>query len=213
MFESYSEANGLPKREVNWRIEVLTLKDLINRLKSKEIDTEKIIEETLRVSREADMDARMTAFEIVEALQHADPEKWPRVILFYGAPFLPSNSLSEEDSRGIHLNSVLTDILEQTAANTGETFKVRNYFPYLADGSFMSFQGSDEDMEALRQNFPAIDSLFPLPLDTMTELNIPSINLGVFGKGGHKWTERVYKPYTFHVLPELIRNLTNRILK
>ena len=30
--------------------------------------------------------------------------------------------------------------------------------------------------------------------------------MGVYGNDGHKWTERVYKPYSFSVLPLLIRN-------
>lgn len=211
-FELYRKTNNLPKRDVNWAIEVLTLKDLLDRLKREGIETDEIISETLHLCRLAKMDARMTAFEIVEALQQADPEKKPRVILFYGTPFLPSNSLSESESKGNSLRSKLMNILEQTSAETGETFKVRKYFPYLADGSFMSFQGSEEDISTLRKNFPAMDALFPLPLKTMTQLNIPSINLGVFGKGGHKWTERVYKPYTFHTLPKLIRDFTNSIL-
>ncbi|MFK4470258.1 arginine utilization protein RocB [Bacillus sp. RC252] len=36
--------------------------------------------------------------------------------------------------------------------------------------------------------------------------------MGVYGKDGHKWTERVYKPYSFSVLSLLIRNTTIQIL-
>ncbi|MGH0432652.1 hypothetical protein ACQVPL_26175 [Bacillus hominis] len=34
----------------------------------------------------------------------------------------------------------------------------------------------------------------------------------VYGKDGHKWTERVYKPYSFSILSLLIRNTTMQIL-
>ncbi|GLV67501.1 hypothetical protein Bmyc01_61700 [Bacillus mycoides] len=44
------------------------------------------------------------------------------------------------------------------------------------------------------------------------KLNIPSINMVVYGKDGHKWTERVYKPYSFSILSLLIRNTTIQIL-
>lgn len=37
--------------------------------------------------------------------------------------------------------------------------------------------------------------------------------MGVYGKDGHKWTERVYKPYSFGVLPKLIQETTLHILK
>ncbi|KIV76301.1 Arginine utilization protein RocB [Bacillus mycoides] len=37
--------------------------------------------------------------------------------------------------------------------------------------------------------------------------------MGVYGENGHKWTERVYKPYSFSVLLLLlIRNTTIQIL-
>ncbi|SID90901.1 Uncharacterised protein [Mycobacteroides abscessus subsp. abscessus] len=58
-----------------------------------------------------------------------------------------------------------------------------------------------------------MDELFPVPLGEMKTLNMPSLNIGVYGKGGHKWTERVYKPYTFGILPDLIRKLTVRLLQ
>jgi len=37
--------------------------------------------------------------------------------------------------------------------------------------------------------------------------------MGVYGKDGHKWTERVYKPYSFGVLPKLIQKATKEIFK
>ena len=157
--------------------------------------------------------ARTGALDAVTpGISHSDPEKKPRVILFCGTPFLPSNHLDTNKESGQFLKKCLHETLNEVTKQTGETFKVRKYFPYLADGSFLSFQGTDEDIESLRKNFPALDQLFPLPLKGMRDLNIPSINLGVYGKAGHKWTERVYMPYTFKILPEIIRNLTKRIL-
>ncbi len=34
--------------------------------------------------------------------------------------------------------------------------------------------------------------------------NIPGINYGCYGKDCHKWTERLYIPYSFEILPKLI---------
>lgn len=36
------------------------------------------------------------------------------------------------------------------------------------------------------------------------KLNISAINYGCYGKDAHKWSERIYKPYSFGVLPKLI---------
>ncbi|WP_155241950.1 hypothetical protein [Clostridium pasteurianum] len=43
-------------------------------------------------------------------------------------------------------------------------------------------------------------------------LNIPAINYGCYGKDAHKWTERVYKPYSFDILPKLILSTVDKFL-
>ncbi|WP_374202596.1 hypothetical protein [Bacillus cereus group sp. BfR-BA-01310] len=82
----------------------------------------------------------------------------------------------------------------------------------IIDELFLSIHETDEELKLLLENFPKWEQLYPLPYETIRKLNIPSINMRVYGKDGHKWTERVYKPYSFSVLPVLIRNTTIQIL-
>ncbi|WP_391509675.1 hypothetical protein [Bacillus paramycoides] len=82
----------------------------------------------------------------------------------------------------------------------------------IIDELFLSIHETDEELKLLLENFPKWEQLYPLPYETIRKLNIPSINMGGYGKDGHKWTERVYKPYSFSVLPVLIRNTTIQIL-
>lgn len=210
---SYSEfvqLNQLPIRELNWSVEVTTLENYIDYLQKLGInEIDRIIEE----HQNTDSDAREVAFEIVEALQKLDPEKKPRVIIFFAPPFLPSNYLQLSNERGISLSEKIQAVLEKEASETGKSFKLRKYFPYLSDGSFLSFEGSEEEIRSLKRNFPAMDMLFPIPLEKMKALNIPAFNVGVYGKDAHKWTERVYKPYSFGYLPGLIRTITKALLK
>lgn len=211
--KSYSDfvhLNQLPKRELSWFVEVTTLEDYVNYLQGLGIsEIDRIIEEL----QHSDSDAREVAFEIVEALQKLDPEKKPRVIIFYAPPFLPSNYLDLGTERGVFLSEKIQTVLEKETTETGRNFKLRKYFPYLSDGSFLSFEGSDEEIRSLKRNFPAMDTLFPLPLEKMKELNIPQINVGVYGKDAHKWTERVHKSYSFGYLPRLIREITKVFLQ
>jgi arginine utilization protein RocB len=110
------------------------------------------------------------------------------------------------------VKEVLGSCLNEISRETGEEFVVKRFFPYLADGSFLSLHEEDEDIEVIKKNLPLIDNLYPVPIDTIRKLNIPSINIGVYGKDGHQWTERVYKPYTFTVLPEIIQRVTKDLL-
>ncbi len=110
------------------------------------------------------------------------------------------------------MQHVIQEAVDKTAASTGETFVFKKFFPYLADGSFLSLHETDEEVSAFTDNFPGWDVIGTIPFKEIRELNIPSVNIGVYGKDGHKWTERVYKPYTFHVLPELIQQTTMHLL-
>jgi arginine utilization protein RocB len=64
---------------------------------------------------------------------------------------------------------------------------------------------STASIEVLQQNFPQMDQLYPVPLEQIKGLHMKAVNFGVHGKDAHKWTERLYIPYSFGVLPELLK--------
>ncbi|MGG2094046.1 M20/M25/M40 family metallo-hydrolase [Bacillus sp. S13(2024)] len=210
-FQHYLLVTGLPSRDLSWEIAVTSYGDYIEELQQHGINTEAIIHDTLKQSNNSDL--REVCFEIVAALQEMDPEKKARVILFFAPPFLPHNYLKQTSEQNRQLQSSIEIILQNVQDETGEQFVLKKFFPYLADGSFLSIHETDDELKPLLHNFPKWEQLYPLPYDTIRKLNIPSINMGVYGKDGHKWTERVYKPYSFHVLPLLIQKTTIQLLK
>ncbi|MBY8911799.1 M20/M25/M40 family metallo-hydrolase [Bacillus sp. YC2] len=210
-YDKYCERTSLPKKDLAWNIQVYSLEDYLKRLKSRGIDPEQCIEQAFKTHEHLEL--RMRCFKAVEELQKLDPEQGAKVILFYAPPYLPHNYLKEESTRDRLLQNVIKEAAEKTAALTGETFAFKKFFPFLADGSFLSLHETDAEISAFTDNFPGWDIIGTIPFKEIRELNIPSVNIGVYGKDGHKWTERVYKPYTFHVLPELIQQTTMHLLQ
>lgn len=210
-FEEYIEFTNLPKRKLSWDIEVTSYEDYILYLNKHGVHVESIIQKTLAEKGSGDL--REVCFSIVNALQEADPEKKARVILFFAPPFLPHNYLKADDARDVKIQSALAKVLKKMGEATGEQFEIKKFFPYLADGSFLSIHETDEQLAPLLNNLPEWDNIYTIPFNTIKNLNIPSINMGVYGKDGHKWTERVYKPYSFGILPELIRETTIDLLE
>jgi arginine utilization protein RocB len=210
-YEEFLKRTGLPGKELSWFMEVTTLADFMKELEAKGIPA---VETAKKIREEhQDLEPRTLCFRIVEALQNLDPDKKPRVILFFAPPYLPHNYLHEGNERDAKLLQMIKEVLEETEVQTGEQFVLKKFFPYLADGSFLSLHETDEEIGSLIHNLPEWESIYPVPVQSIRELNIPSVNMGVYGKDGHKWTERVYKPYTFHVLPELIRNTAIKLLE
>ncbi|MEL4011455.1 M20/M25/M40 family metallo-hydrolase [Bacillus velezensis] len=209
-YDEYCERTSLPKKEMSWNVQVYSLEDYLQRLRNRGIDPAQCIEQTFKTYEHLEL--RMRCFKAVEELQKLDPEQGAKVIIFYAPPYLPHNYLKEESTRDRLLQHVIQEAVDKTAASTGETFVFKKFFPYLADGSFLSLHETDEEVSAFTDNFPGWDVIGTIPFKEIRELNIPSVNIGVYGKDGHKWTERVYKPYTFHVLPELIQQTTMHLL-
>ncbi|MGF9999341.1 M20/M25/M40 family metallo-hydrolase [Bacillus velezensis] len=209
-YDEYYKRTSLPKKEMSWNVQVYSLEDYLKRLRSRGIDPAQCIGQAFKTYEHLEL--RMRCFKAVEELQKLDPEQGAKVIIFYAPPYLPHNYLKEESTRDRLLQHVIQEAVDKTAASTGETFVFKKFFPYLADGSFLSLHETDEEVSAFTDNFPGWDVIGTIPFNEIRELNIPSVNIGVYGKDGHKWTERVYKPYTFHVLPELIQQTTMHLL-
>jgi len=209
-YQKFLKQTGYPPKPILWDIEVITLAEFIEELESKGIET---LSHTKRVIQENQgMELRMLCFKVVEALQQLDPDKKPRVILFFAPPYLPHNFLRTDNARDRILLQSIEQIVEEMGRETEETFAIKKFFPYLADGSFLSLHETDEEILSLIRNIPEWQSIGMTPFKDIRELNIASINMGVYGKDGHKWTERVFKPYTFQVLPQLIRKTTIQLL-
>ncbi|MBB4823319.1 arginine utilization protein RocB [Sporosarcina luteola] len=209
-FEAYIEFTGLPTRDLSWHVDVTTYDDYLRYLIQRGVDVRSIIQDAL-ANQTGDL--RDISFSIVSALQDADPEKKARVILFFAPPFLPHNYLKSDVARDEKIQSSIANVLKEMSELTGERFELKKFFPYLADGSFLSIHETEEELAPLVHNLPEWGHIYTIPFDTIQKLNIPSVNMGVYGKDGHKWTERVYKPYSFGVLPLLIRKATVQMLE
>ena len=78
------------------------------------------------------------------------------------------------------------------------------FYPSLSDSSYLKMDDDAASLELLLHNFPGYAALYRVRFDSIRELSIPGINYGIYGKDAHKWTERVYMPYSFDILPKLI---------
>ena len=210
-YELFVRRTNLPKRNLSWKVDVVSLEDYLEELDQKGINAQACIEQAFE--QYAHLELRTRCFKVIEELQKLDPHQSPRVIVFFAPPYLPHNHLKKDESRDQQLLYPLQAAVEKIGKQTGETFQFKKFFPYLADGSFLSLHETDEEIDAFTRNFPGWGIAGAIPFREIRELNIPSINIGVYGKDGHKWTERVYKPYSFGVLPKLIQETTVQMLK
>ena len=126
------------------------------------------------------------------------------VIAFFATPFCPHNTLKKENAEEAAVIADLEKIAAEFEKESGEHMKLQQFFPSLTDSSYLKIDDDDASVAMLKNCFPGYEKLYPVPLETAKALNIPAVNYGVWGKDCHKWTERIYMPYSFGKLPNFI---------
>lgn len=150
------------------------------------------------------MDKREIPLEITKKLCLVAGIKIPTIVIFFAAPYCPHNTLKDEDEEEKKTYNEISKIVKEFSENSSEKFEVMQFFPSLTDSSYLKIDDDNESLNMLIGNFPEYERLYNVPLRTIKKMNIPAINYGCYGKDAHKWTERVYMPYTFKVLPDLV---------
>lgn len=159
-------------------------------------------------------DKREIPLKITQRLCEIAEVEAPVAVLFFAAPYCPHNTLHEEVPAERELMGKISSLAESFGKESGETYRMLRFFPSLSDSSYLKIDDDDASLETLIRNFPEYGTVYPLPLERIKKLNIPALNYGCFGKDAHKWTERVYTPYSFGTLPRfLIKTLEEFLMK
>lgn len=206
----FFEMRDEPYESVHYKKLILTYDDLYKltseRCSDTDIDSEleKICENELSNGT----DLREIPVAMIRYLIETAGITEPAVVLYYAAPYCPHNTFKEKDGE-------LMDAIRNATLKVGEKYgveyKIHPYYPSLSDSSYLKIDDDDSSVAALRDNFPAMNKLYPIPVEKIKKLNIPAINLGTYGKDAHKWTERVNMPVTMHILPDLIREVLRQV--
>lgn len=141
---------------------------------------------------------------IDEAYNKFDKSKDPAVILYYGSAFYQNMEIKGIDEREKRLLDTTKEIIQYGKEEFGEKIKSKYFYPYISDASFLYSPEDDSGVNAFMENFPAWNHIYSHPIEKIKKISMPVINMGVYGKDGHKFTERVYKKYSFETLPNLI---------
>lgn len=212
-FNDYCYKTGLKFNPIPWKPMVKTYEELYSEVK-KELGDEldKKISTLAREMFSQGTDTRIICLKVVEEVKRLSKDANPMVIVFFSPPFCPHNTVKGKTVQEKALLGDLKEVIREITQGTGETIEIRKFFPFLSDSSYLTMDDDDESLNALINNFPEWNTVYPVPVREIREINIPAINFGAYGKDAHRWTERVYKPYTFSVLPKMTILAIEKIL-
>jgi len=212
VYKSYHTDQDL---ELNLDIKCYTYQELLDIVKDKFIEekVEAEIENVLsQVDEEGIKDLRIHSLEIIKRMWELSELEGPAAIIFLVPPFYPPQNPEIDDEKFEKFNNIAQETIKNHETN-GYNIIVKDFFPFLSDASYAAFQGTQEDEDTLKENMPYWGKGWKIDIDAVRELNLPVVDVGVHGKGAHKYLERVHIPYTMKVLPELIKKITEKSLQ
>lgn len=212
-YKKFCDLTNQKYKAIDYKAEVIIYADLYEKVKNKCGDKlDGIIQNLAENLSNKNMDIREICLAIVEKLWEISGEKIPSIVLFFAPPYCPYNTLKSEEKSENNIIEKITECIKKIEKESDEKFKILQFFPSLSDSSYMKIDDNFSSLQCLINNLPGWKQLYNIPINKIKNLNIPAINYGCYGKDAHKWTERVYKPYSFDILPKLILSTVNKFL-
>ena len=215
-FRVYKSYHTKQELELNLDIKCYTYQELLEIVKEKFIEekVEAEIENVLsRVDEEGIKDLRIHSLEIIKRMWELSELEGPAAVVFLVPPFYPPQNPEIDDDKFEKFNNIAEETINNHEINNDYNMIVKDFFPFLSDASYAAFQGTQEDENTLKANMPYWGKGWKIDIDAVRKLNLPVVDVGVHGKGAHKYLERVHIPYTMKVLPELIKKITEKSLQ
>lgn len=146
--------------------------------------------------------------DITSALVTLAALEGPAIILGFGSLYYPFTQLgaAESDRR---LYRAASRHAQELSVETGEPIRIRRYFAGISDMSFLGQPADPLETRTLSEHTAHPDLVDPVPHDA---LDFPVVNIGPWGRDYHQRLERIFMPYAFGTVPELLWRVTHTVL-
>ncbi|MFA0887958.1 MAG: M20/M25/M40 family metallo-hydrolase [Synergistales bacterium] len=137
----------------------------------------------------------------------------PLVVYGFLPPYYPQRVTTGRTGAERNLLGAVDWAVREGRERHGVAIDVNDYFGGVSDLSFLGFQGTREDMEALSGNLPGWGTVFSIPVEALSRLDVPVANIAPAGKDSHRKTERLEIRYSLEVVPRLLGGLFDRLAR
>jgi arginine utilization protein RocB len=210
---AWSEAKGTPLRLPEWRPKVLTYEQMWQQCL--EFHGRRLIQDMDRLAcrlQEQGGDIQRLTLEMISELHQYCPDRDPKIVIALAPPFYPPVRNRGENHKEKHVLAAVRE-LQGYAKTLGVELKREEFHRGISDLSYCQLQDAAAVIDILRNNCPAWDRAYHLPLEEIALLDAPAVNLGPFGRDFHKFTERLHVPYAREKLPLLLERLVTTLLE
>jgi arginine utilization protein RocB len=149
---------------------------------------------------------------VAEALWQSSGLQGPAAVIGFVGPHYPLVTLDATTPRGSRLQAAIERQVATITAETGVPIRMRPLFTGISDMSFLARPQAAIDRAALLANVAAASTRRRIAAALGETLDVPVVNIGPWGRDYHQRTERLYTPYAFTTLPELLWRVVGDLL-
>lgn len=214
-YKAYCERGGHTYTPLPWKTRVYTWEEFYNELA--EIHGDKFKDHIFSFARELNekdptMDLRYFSVKVIEEAWKWAVDKSPAIIIYFSSTFSARIEMTGKTEKERNLLNSVKESIDFVQKYSDKPIVVKMFYPYISDSSFMAISDDIEDLKALEKNMPAWGTKYFYPLEDILAINVPVVNIGTFGKDGHKITERVHMKYTFENVTNITYNTIRKLL-
>lgn len=211
-YKKYCEMSNVDYRPLPWKTRVYTWEEFYSELADIHGDkfTNHIYDFAKKLNEEdPTLDLRVFSVKVIEEAWKWAEDKAPAIITYFSSTFSARIEMTGKTEKEKSLLEAVEKSVNTVQNHCENPIKVRMFYPYISDSSFMALSDDVSSIDTLGKNMPAWKTKYYYNVDDVLAINVPVVNIGTFGKDGHKVTERVHMKYTFENVP----NMTYRTIK
>jgi arginine utilization protein RocB len=214
----YATLTGSPVAVPSWRPQALTFAELKRRALDRSADAAHGLAELhARLADDPEIDLPTCCLRTTELLWKLSGLTGPAAVVGLAALYYPRVSLGDTDQRHTRLRAAVVRQAAALARETGAAIRLRPFFPGISDMSFLGGADAPEELELVAANTPAWGTRIRFDYGALSAAagagrGLPVVNVGPWGRDYHQRSERVYMPYAFDTLPELVWRIAGDLL-
>nr|WP_300090964.1 M20/M25/M40 family metallo-hydrolase [Sedimentibacter sp.] len=215
-YKKYCEISRVEYTRLPWKTRVYTWEEFYDDLKNKHGNkfTDYIFNFAERLNEaEPTLDLRLFSIRVIEEAWKFADDKSPAIIVFFGSIFSARIEMTGKTEKEKNLLEAVKNSIDKVQHYCKNPIKVRMFYPYISDSSFMALSDDVSTIETLGKNMPSWKTKYFYDVEEVLSVNVPVVNIGSFGKDGHKFTERVHMKYTFENVPNITYLTIRELLK
>lgn len=201
----FDKLSNTDYKPLDLKVNVLTYKELYKKAyQNVGASLDKKVKEVFEKNKNK-LQQQDIALKIVDEVNSLTDNDRPKIVVGYLPPYYPS-ILNKDKSKGDkRINKTAQKIINKYKKEYEKEMEICRSFLGISDLSYYKLMDFKKVNNYLKPNMPNWGLDYKLPLEEINELNVPIMNLGVYGKDSHKHYERVEQNFSFEVLPELLK--------